>query len=94
MNLSMRMMATMDKSLAIIDKDYHRNGVSGMPFQVSLVRQEDEGTMVVIMFEQEGHTAVLNLDKLAMGDINFGSNSHRGDYYEEQLRKELWSADE
>jgi hypothetical protein len=47
------------------------------------------------MFEAEGHTAVLSLDKLIENeDITFGSNSFRGDRYEEALRDELWSDDE
>jgi hypothetical protein len=64
--------------------------VSGLPFQVAIVKHEGEGTMLVVMFENEGHTAVFNLDKLAMGDISFGSNSYRGDQYEQVLRGELW----
>jgi len=76
--------------MQVVDSDFHRNGVSGLPFQVAIVKQEGEGTMLVVMFENEGHTAVFNLDKLAMGDISFGSNSYRGDHYERALRGELW----
>ena len=42
------------------------------------------------MFEAEGHTAVLSLDKLMEEDISFGSNSWRGDQYEEALRERLF----
>jgi hypothetical protein len=67
-----------------------------MPFRVALVDDPNEGdTKLVIMFEAEGHTAVLSLDKLIENeDITFGSNSFRGDRYEEALRDELWSDDE
>jgi hypothetical protein len=42
------------------------------------------------MFEAEGYTAVLSLDKLIEEDIHFGSNSWRGDQYEEALRSKLY----
>jgi len=81
------------ENLQIVNADYHRNGVSGMPFKVALVDDPNEGdTKLVIMFEAEGHTAVLSLDRLLESeDISFGSNSFRGDRYEEVLREELWS---
>jgi hypothetical protein len=64
-----------------------------MPFRVALVDDPNDGdTKLVIMFEAEGHTAVLSLDKLIQSeDISFGSNSYRGDRYEEVLREELFS---
>lgn len=84
------------KNLQIIDADYHRNGVGGAPFKVALVDDPNDGdTKLVIMFEQEGHTAVLSLDKLIQrDDITFGSNSYRGDVYEQELRAELWEQSE
>lgn len=80
-------------NLQIVDMDFHRNGVAGMPFQVALVDDATEGdTKLVIMFEEEGHTAVLSLDKLIQNeDIGFGSNSWRGDQYEHELRPLMWS---
>jgi hypothetical protein len=80
-------------NLQIVNADYHRNGVAGMPFKVALVDDPNDGdTKLVIMFEAEGHTAVLSLDKLIESeDISFGSNSYRGDRYEEVLRDELFS---
>lgn len=77
--------------LQIVDADYHRNGVGGLPFKVAIVDDANESDMkLVIMFEAEGHTAVLSLNKLMEEDITFGSNSYRGDIYEEVLRSELW----
>jgi hypothetical protein len=80
------------KNLQITNMDYHRNGVSGMPFQIALVDDPTEGdTKLVIMFEAEGHTAVLSLDQLIQNeDIGFGSNSYRGDKYEAVLRPIMW----
>lgn len=75
--------------LKIIDIDFHRNGVCGAPFDVVLFEDEGDNRKVGIIFEQKGHCAVLAVDKLAAGDIGFGSNSWRGDLYESDLRKEI-----
>ena len=63
-------------NLTIIDIAHHRNGVCGAPF-------------AVILFEHDGQCAVLDIDKLAQGDIAFGSNSWRGDHFEPSLRKAI-----
>lgn len=77
--------------IEIIAADYHRNGVSGMPFNVALVNDANDGQVkVVVMFEASGYTAVLSVSKLMEGDVEFGSNSYRGDLFEEALRPELW----
>lgn len=78
--------------LQIIDLDFHRNGVAGQPFKVALVDDANEGDVkLVIMFEEEGYTAVLSVDKLHEDeDISFGTNSWRGDEYEVALRSEMW----
>jgi len=86
-----RQMSFDPNKLQIIDMDSHRNGVSGLPFRVALVDDANESDVkVVIMFEAEGHTAVLSLNKLMDEDISFGSNSWRGDLYEEALRQEMF----
>jgi hypothetical protein len=86
-----RQMSFDPNKLQIIDMDSHRNGVSGLPFRVALVDDANESDVkVVIMFEAEGHTAVLSLNKLMDEDISFGSNSWRGDWYEEALRQEMY----
>lgn len=82
--------------LQILDMDTHRNGVSGMPFKVALVDDPSCGDVkLVIMFEQEGYTAVLSVDKLHEDeDISFGTNSWRGDEYEVALRPEMWNLED
>jgi len=75
--------------LKIIDITFHRNGVCGAPFSVILFEDEGADRKVAIIFERTGHCAVLAVDKLAAGDIAFGSNSWRGDHYESDLRKEI-----
>jgi hypothetical protein len=77
--------------LKIIDIDRHRNGISGAPFDVVLF--EDEGQngsrKVAIVFEALHLCAVLDVAKLARGDIAFRSNSWRGDCYEPTLRMHI-----
>ena len=68
---------------------YHRNGICGAPFHILIFRDPDEGRMVGIVFDQEYHVAVFNLDKLAAGNITFGQNSWRGDRYEPYLRSAI-----
>ena len=77
--------------LKIISFSHHRNGIGGAPFAVILF--EDAGAegsrKVAILFEHDGQCAVLDIDKLAQGDIAFGSNSWRGDHFEPSLRKAI-----
>jgi len=69
----------------------HRNGICGQPFEVVLFDdQGPEGSRkVAILFEEPHYCAVLDIAKLAAGDIKFGSNSWRGDKYEAPLRQAI-----
>jgi hypothetical protein len=75
-------------NLQIIAIAHHRNGTSGAPFHV--VHFQDDGPeatrKLAILFEQPGHCAVLDIAKIAVGDIAFGSNSWRGENFEVSLR--------
>ena len=75
---------------------YHRNGICGAPFEVVLFEdQGPEGSRkVAILFDEPHYCAVLDVAKLAAGDIAFGSNSWRGDNYEPSLRQAIHSNDE
>ena len=77
--------------LTIIDFSHHRNGIDGAPFAVVLF--EDTGPegsrKIAVLFEEPHHCAVLDVDKLAHGDIAFGSNSWRGDTFEQPLLKAI-----
>jgi hypothetical protein len=77
--------------LKIISAAHHRNGVAGAPFDVVLFHQRGQSgeSKVGIVFDQEAHCAVLDVDQLAAGDIAFGSNSWRGDDYEAPLRQAI-----
>jgi hypothetical protein len=77
--------------LKIIAIAHHRNGVAGSPFDVALFKESGrEGSLKVgILFEEPGHCAILDVAKLAAGDIAFGSNSWRGDEYEPHLRQAI-----
>ena len=76
--------------ITIIDIAYHRNGICGAPFTAVLFEDTGpEGSRKIgILFEQQYHCAVLDIAKLAAGDIAFACNSWRGDQYEADLRAE------
>lgn len=81
--------------LKILGIDRHRNGVAGAPFNVVLFKvQREPGVKVGIVFDEPDHCAVLDVAKLAAGDIAFGSNSWRGDEYEPELRRAIATANE
>jgi len=71
--------------LRIIGIAHHRNGIDGAPFDVVLF-DDGESKKVAVLFELRHECAVLDVGKLAAGDIAPGSNSWRGDQYERSLR--------
>jgi hypothetical protein len=77
--------------ISVLNIDYHRNGIAGAPFHAIVFK--DQGTessvKLAIVFDQPWHKAVLDIAKLADRDIEFGSNSWRGDQYEAQVRKAI-----
>jgi hypothetical protein len=77
--------------LKIISTAHHRNGVDGAPFDLVLFKDHGpEGSRKIgVLFDQPHHCAVLDVAKLAQGDIAFRSNSWRGDQYERHLRKAI-----
>lgn len=76
-------------NLGIVDKALHKNA-SGVPFVAAVIDDAEDGdTKLVIMFEEEGHTAVLSLDKLIEEEDIATTTAHAGEI-EEQLREELW----
>ncbi|MFZ1932672.1 MAG: hypothetical protein WCB27_25385 [Thermoguttaceae bacterium] len=77
--------------LKIIHTAHHRNGVHGASFDLVLFKDRgpERSRKIGILFEQPHHCAVLDVAKLAQGDIAFGSNSWRGDEYEPDLRKAI-----
>jgi hypothetical protein len=75
--------------MEILDSAYHRNGVSGEPFEVVLFKDDRDRQMVAILFDDSGYCAVLETELTNNGDIAFGSNSWRGDHFEGRLRDYL-----
>ena len=65
------------------------------PFAVVLFKERgrDGSRKVGIVFDEPYHCAVLDVAKLAAGDIAFGSNSWRGDDYEPHLRHAIENHD-
>jgi hypothetical protein len=82
--------------LKILDTANHRNGICGAPFAVVLFedRGPDASRKVAILFDNQHHCAVLDVAKVAAGDIAFGSNSWRGDNYEPFLRQSIETANQ
>jgi hypothetical protein len=78
-------------NLKIINFATHRNGITGAPFVVVLFEDqvEESSLKVAILFDAPYYCAVLDVGKLAKGDIAFGSNSWRGDSFEKSLRKAI-----
>lgn len=73
----------------IHDIAYHRNGVFGTGFYVVLFTDIEKDRKIGVVFPEDSnpHNAVvLSVNKLAEGDIAFGSNSWRGDDYAKELR--------
>lgn len=78
----------------VIDVSHHRNGVGGTGFSVVLFTdRENKGqTFVGIVPDDDPNpwnAFVLSIDKLAKGDIAFGSNSWRGDNYARELKEAI-----
>jgi hypothetical protein len=74
--------------LQIVAIAFHRNGILGAPFHAVLFQHDgpEASRKLAILFEQPGHCAILDVAKLATGDIAFGSNSWRGEKFELSLR--------
>jgi hypothetical protein len=73
--------------LKILDTASHRNGVASNSFDVVLFKVlREPGVKVGVLFDHPGSCAILDVNLLAAGDIAFGSNSWRGDEYEDYLR--------
>lgn len=75
--------------IQIVSAAYHRNGVCGEGFWAILFDDAEHGRMVASLFEEPGVCAVYKLDLLTDNDIAFGSNSWRGDWFEDVLRPAL-----
>jgi len=82
----------------------HRNGICGYPFHVGLITDEDGSRKVFVHFEetereveehgwQNPRTAILDIDKLDDGVIDFGINSYRGDHYTDKIEAHIKSED-
>lgn len=65
----------------------HRNGCTGEPFHLVTFTDAETGeAMLATVFNQSKHVAVVSIGRLQEGEVRFGINSFRGDYYEAELR--------
>jgi hypothetical protein len=75
----------------IIAVDHHRNGVCGTGFNVVLFKDRETRENFVGILpdgdENKWNSFVLSVDRLAAGNIAFGSNSWRGDNYAEEIKE-------
>ncbi len=78
-------------AIRILNFDYHRNGICGAPFHAVVFRDTGpEGSIKLgIVFDSPHHCAVLDVSKLRDFDVEFGSNSWRGDVFEPGLRRAI-----
>lgn len=72
--------------------EYHRNGVSGVPFHAVLFRSTQDEELMGIVFPEIGHCAVLCPGNLDAFGVTFGANSFRGDVFEAELRAAIAEA--
>jgi len=75
--------------ITVLNIDHHRNGIAGAPFHAIVFRDTgpEANVKLGIVFDAPSHVAVLDIAKLSDCDVEFGSNSWRGDTYENQLRE-------
>lgn len=65
---------------------YHTNMGGAEPFHVVLFVSEDSRRMMATVFAEPGRVAVMDLDRLAQGTIEYALNSWPGGQYEKALR--------
>ena len=81
--------------LEIQEASFHRNGVSGLGFYTVLFKwrpkdAEAPENFLATLFDNPGACAVISLDRIETQGIGFAcGNSWRGDYFEEELRKQI-----
>ena len=76
--------------MKIIKQSHHRNGISGSPFKIGIIEDDDKSRKLIIDFDSNNKLnpfiAVLDMDLLSKNIIEFGLNSWRGDLYEDLLK--------
>jgi len=70
----------------IIKTAYHRNGIVGKPFNVTIFESDEhKRRFLAVTFDKNGHYAVLDLDLAAQGVIEFAINSWPGEKFVDDL---------
>ena len=79
--------------MKIKDIDFHRNGISGEPFYISIIEDtaEKRDMLAITFYGDESHcrTAVLDVDLLKDKEIRFGYNSWRPEKYHDLMIKTI-----
>lgn len=76
-----------DQQIVIERVAYHRNGICGNGFHAITFRQLDNTPMMGVVFEEPGNIAVFNRELAGAGNLDFYTNSWRGDEFEQALRQ-------
>ena len=76
-----------DQKVVIERVAFHRNGICGNGFHVILFTQLDGTKMQGVVFEEPGNIAVFDRDLVGQSNVDFYSNSWRGDEFEQALRE-------
>lgn len=84
--------------LKIDEVAYHRNGVCGNGFHAVLFRFKPDGerrekSFLATVFDEPGNCAVISLDRISVYGVEFGPNSWRGDWFEDELRAAIKNTD-
>ena len=76
--------------MKIIKQSHHRNGITGSPYKIGIIEDDDKSRKLIIDFDSNNKLnpfiAVLDMDLLSKNIIEFGLNSWRGDLYEDLLK--------
>ena len=73
--------------MKLIKSDYHRNGITGVPFTIGIIKDEENNNKLIIQFEDKlEYSAVFDLDLLKQNIIEFGKNSFKSEYYADDFK--------
>jgi hypothetical protein len=82
----------------VLSVAHHRNGISGTSFSVVLfIDRETKERFIGIVPDDDPNkwnAFVLSVERLVNDDIEFGSNSWRGDNYAEELKAAIMASEE
>lgn len=74
--------------MKLIKCDHHRNGITGIPFFIGIVKDDLNKNKLIIQFDGDlNYTSVLDLDLLKKDIIEFGKNSFKSEIYADDFNR-------